>query len=756
MTNRIRVMRPGSLDAEERCRALEAEKAALLEANAKLTRVNRVLMDRVERSMDFQGNAYSLFQTAIVLEEKVRERTSELEETLRRLEQTNRDLSLATEAALTAQTRLAEAIEAVTEGFALFDAEDRLVLCNSRYLQLWHESAEQIRPGVPYAQIARLAVTSGTVLDAYRRPEEWLRERLAQHAQPGTPSVHALSDGRWIQISEHRTRDGGTVGVYTDITAVKQTETRRRERELAEKSALLQATLDSIAQGICVYDRRLELVAWNDRFIELLDLPPDLVYRGLRFADLVAHEAAVGRNGDLVVQLVQQRSGMPSALERTLENGTTLEARRAPMPGGGFVLTFSDVTERRRAAAALQEINERLEQRVAERTTELVEMNARLRHAKVEADQANLSKTRFVAAASHDLLQPLNAARLFVAALQEAPLAAEAGRLLENVDASLRSVEGLLDALLDISKLDSGVIEPAISDFRVGTLLRDLKREFAPVAAERGLVLKVQSCSEVVRSDPQLLRRVLQNFLSNALRYTRRGRVLLGCRRRGDTLSFEVWDTGPGIPDEKRDEVFEEFRRLDNHPGGADRGMGLGLAIVRRISRMLGHPVQLRSSIGQGSVFSVAVPRGNRAAAAPEQASAAPRPDLSLAGRVMLVIDNDEQILDGMRALLGRWHCEIVTATGTMGALTALEACGSPLGPDLVIADYHLEGSETGIQAIQSLRARLGRAVPAVLVTADRTAELRDEAEELGLPVLSKPIRPAQLRTVVTKLSAAR
>ena len=751
--NKVRPIRASEPDAEERCRELEAEKAALLEANAKLTRVNRVLMDRVERSMDIQGNAYSLFQTAIVLEEKVRERTGELEETLRRLEQTNRELSLASAAALTAQTRLAEAIEAVTEGFALFDADDRLVLCNSRYLEMWHESAQHIRPGVPYPEIARLAVTSGTVLDAHRRPDEWLRERLAQHAQPGPPSIHALSDGRWIQISEHRTRDGGTVGVYTDITSVKQTETRRRERELAEKSALLQATLDSIAQGICVYDRRLELVAWNDRFVKLLDLPPDLVYVGSQFADLVAHETAIERNGDLIARLVPQASNGPARIERTLANGVTLEAQRAPMPGGGFVLTFSDVSDRRQAAADLEEANLRLEQRVQERTAALVEANDRLSQAKVEAERANLSKTRFVAAASHDLLQPLNAARLFVAALEEAELPAEAGRLVENADASLRSVEGLLDALLDISKLDSGAIEPSLTDFPVASLLHDLKREFAPVAAERGLLLKVQACSEVVRTDPQLLRRVLQNFLSNALRYTRRGRVLLGCRRRAGVIHFEVWDTGPGIPPEKLDEVFEEFRRLDNHPGGSDRGMGLGLAIVRRISSMLGHPVRLRSRLGHGSVFSVAVPIGERSKAVAEKVTIAPKPDLSLADRLVLVIDNDERILDGMRALLGRWHCRILTATGAEGALAVLEDCEGDDAPDLVIADYHLEGEETGIDVIEGLRARLGRRLPAVLVTANRTADLHERAESLALPVLNKPIRPAQLRTVMTRLS---
>ena len=300
---------PGQTPEQQRIAELERE-------NRKLHRINKVLMDRVERSMDFQGSAFSLFQTAIVLETKVRERTIELEQTLRELERSNRDLARAKEMAETVQARLAEAIESVNEGFALFDGDDRLVMCNGKYLAFWPAFEDRIRPGIAFDEIARLAVETRSVQDVRDGGQGWFDQRMVQHRNPQGPYVHALADGRWMQVNERRTRDGGVVGVYTDITDLKRDETRRREQELAEKSVLLQATLDNIAQGVAVYDRDLKLVAWNDNFAHLLDLPPDVVRHGATYQDFVRHNTRLGWAGlSGMAMSYQDLAERPLALE---------------------------------------------------------------------------------------------------------------------------------------------------------------------------------------------------------------------------------------------------------------------------------------------------------------------------------------------------------------------------------------------------------------------------------------------------------
>lgn len=517
---------------------------------------------------------------------------------------------------------------------------------------------------------------------------------------------------------------------------------------------LLEAALETVPQGICTFDAELRITAWNGRFLRLLGLPADAVRVGLPLAAFAADNRSRGEYGgrDMAALLADRdvsAQTWPYVHERRRQDGTVLEVVYDRMPDGGYISTYTDVTDRHRAAEALRAANETLELRVRERTEALMQ-------AKAEAESANASKTRFLAAASHDLLQPLNAARLFIAALDETQtepgslsLGARERSLVAHAGTALRSTEQLLGGLLDISSLDSGAIRPNVRPFAVGPILERLAIEFSALAKERNLVLRHVGCGATVSTDPQLLRRILQNFLANALRYTASGRVLLGCRRRGAFLRIEVWDTGSGIPEDKHAEIFEEFRRLDEfHGGRSEKALGLGLAIVDRIAGLLDLRLLLRSRVGYGTCFAIDVPLAEPAA--PVIAGTAAEPaGLRVNPLLVLCIDNEAEILEGMRALLELWGHEVVTAAG------AAEIGGNLRGriPDVILLDYHLGGRSTGLDLLDSLRHDWGSRIPALLLTADRNEKVRQQAERRACQILLKPLRPAALRRFLTGAS---
>jgi len=426
----------------------------------------------------------------------------------------------------------------------------------------------------------------------------------------------------------------------------------------------------------------------------------------------------------------------------------------------GIFVLIRDITERRRTAEALHQAYQHLEQRVAQRTSELTALNdqllkeiderrrmeTRLREAKLEAEQANLSKTKFLAAVSHDLLQPLNAARLFTSALLERP----SEQLVRNVSNSLEDVENLLGTLVDISKLDAGVIKADIAPFALSELLDNLAAEYTELARSEGLELHFVGCSALVRSDIQLLARILRNLLSNAIRYTYKGRVVLGCRRQHQRLSIQVWDSGMGIAEERLEEIFQEFKRGDVQRPDQDRGLGLGLAIVEKIAGILGHRISVKSWPGQGSMFSVEVPLS---ATAPKSLPmlAMSEPMLErLQGARVWVLDNDAAICAGMRTLLEGWGCRVITALSEQDLARQVDNYHAEA--DLLIADYHLDDDQNGVDAVARINARRASAIPALMITANYSNELKQQIRELGHTLMHKPVRPMKLKTAMSHL----
>jgi signal transduction histidine kinase len=582
-----------------------------------------------------------------------------------------------------------------------------------------------------------------------------------QHERPWQPEQ--LADRALVQFTERQLAAAiGTASARLTLTSALRGSGMElgevvslldeASQELRFNRQVLSTTLENISQGVSVVDADQRLIAWNRRYQEMLNYPEGMLYVGRPIADLIRYNAERGELGggendrtgiDRIMpdpitmedrvrrRLDHLRAGKPYAFERVRSNGQVFDIRGQPLPGGGYVTSFSDITDYKRAERALRDINETLEQRVELRTR--------------EAEAAQQSKTRFLAAVSHDVLQPLNAARLFATALRETRDDDARTHLAERVDSALRAAEDLLDGLLDVLRLDAGALSPEWTAIDAAALLHELAAQYAPNAEGRGLRLRVcaRECF-AVRSDRRLLRRALQNFIANALRYTREGGVLLALRSRGAMLEFQVWDSGPGIPPHHLQQIFEEFRRFDTPQDkagiGSERGLDLGLSICQRIARTLDHPLSMRSRIGHGSVFAIRVARTDTVPV-PIVQDACLSGD-SLAGLRVLCVDNDADILDGMRALLERWQAVAVLAAN---ANDALAACTDNT-PDVVLVDYQLHDHLDGLGVIAELRRRLQRDLPAALLTGDGRDAVKHAAREHGGIVLTKPVKPASLR----------
>lgn len=512
---------------------------------------------------------------------------------------------------------------------------------------------------------------------------------------------------------------------------------------------LLQTALDQVEQGICVFDREFKLSSWNRQFRVLLNLPPEMGRVGI----------ALNQLSDAIWERLDHTKNPPADLSKQMlttqkpfllylgGSNRILEVHTNSVPDGGLVISWNDMTERTTAAEALRDANETLERRVRERTEELTQLNDDLARAREAAEAANIGKTKFLAAVGHDILQPLNAARLYASSLAEQLEDSPKSKLANNVDDALESVEDILGSVLAISRLDSGALNPNVTVFEVAKLLQKLQVEFQPIAENKGLQFRVMSNQFQIKSDYSLLRRLLQNLVSNAIKYTEKGSVVLDARVVRNQLVFEVSDTGSGIQTKDRVAIFEEFKRLEEGKRAAP-GLGLGLSIVQRLSETLNHKVWFESQVDKGSTFYVTVPLAVDGLKTAEKAEQPKRTNDNLNGQLVYCIDNEEIILDGMKTLLSGWGCNVVCFEHSSEMLKAI---GENV-PAVLIADYHLN-NEDGLDAISKARLKSQKEFLAVLLTADRSAAVRNAAKAVDVTLMNKPLKPAALRALLTRLS---
>ncbi|MFM9269554.1 NahK/ErcS family hybrid sensor histidine kinase/response regulator [Halomonas elongata] len=659
-------------------------------------------------------------------------------------------------------------IENINQGISVVDQNLRLVVWNQRYLELFRFPDHLIRVGAPIDRIFLYNAHNGEYGPG--DPEEHV-QLLLDNIREGQPHryVRYRQDGSVLEVQGNPMPGGGFVYTYQDITQQKRT-----EEALIRSENNIRIYTDNVPALIAYFDKDCRYLFTNRAYEQAFEIDRNEVI-GKPLQTVIPEDMARERAPWIDRALGGERVSFEVSLQLP-EGIRYMLVTYTPHFGDsgailGFFALYQDITERRRAEIALKETNETLEERVRERTQALSEANAALRQenrvraeaeqalrqAKQVAEDANASKTRFLAAASHDLLQPLNAARLFTSALTQEMDADDMKRTIGHIDNSLQAAEELLGTLLDISKLDAGALTPRRSHFALADIFRPLRAEFEVMAEDRGLDLVVVPSRAWVDSDAQMLRRIVQNFLSNAIRYTQEGRVLLGCRHQGERLSIEVWDSGPGIPEAKQAEIFQEFRRLDQasrHKEG-EKGLGLGLSIAERMSRVLDHPIRVRSREGIGTVFSISVPVVEARSQEATEESKPRRVGNKLAGTRILCIDNESLILEGMKAMLTGWGCEVFTATSIGGAKSVLRHLDTD--PDAILADYHLDNEVTGLMAMEALSERLHGNVPGIVITADRTEEVAETVKRAGYHLLLKPVRPAALRALLTRtLQASR
>lgn len=651
-------------------------------------------------------------------------------------------------------------LENLSQGICVIDQHFNLVVWNQAYLDLFEFPEGMIYLGCPAKSLFRFKAqqqhSDANKVEAYL--EEQLKNIEAGLAHSYLQQNHL---NNIIAVQANPMPGGGFVFSYQDITQQKQT-----EAALIQSENNIRIYTDSVPALIAYFDINVNYLFMNKSYEQAMGINRNRVI-GLPVAEVLKpadylqrkpyiEDALLGNKQSFELNLTNTNSSFPYALVTYTPH---LDAEGKTQ---GFFALYQDITERREIELALKETNEHLEERVRERTLAYSELNTTLfkenqiraraeeemRLAKQQAEEANASKTHFLAAASHDLLQPLNAARLFASVLTNQVSDPEVKQTTQHIDNSLKAAEELLSTLLDISKLDAGAMQPKVSEFALEDIFEPLNAEFRVMAQERDLELRYVPSKAWVKSDAQMLRRIIQNFLSNALRYTASGKVLLGCRHQGEQLRIEVWDTGPGIPKSRLGDIFQEFRRLDTPDKHKEKGLGLGLSIAERMAKVLGHSIGVKSEYGKGTVFSLTL---DKVTAQVKPVSSPSRQGLnSLAGTRILCIDNEPLILEGMKALLTGWDCEVFTVANQQEALQLV--IEEETQANIYLADYHLDSGKTGVGALQALEEKLANKLSGIIITADRTPEIANEISDAGFLLLHKPVKPAALRASLTRL----
>jgi Na+/proline symporter/signal transduction histidine kinase/CheY-like chemotaxis protein len=581
---------------------------------------------------------------------------------------------------------------------------------------------------------------------------------LLQHTESTLATVMGSSSARLVLSSALDGRD-----IALDELAVLVEEASSQRQEFSQN--LLQSAIENASEGISIVDEKLCLVAWNKKYLDLFDYPAEVIYVGSPIAALIRHNIKRGLcgSGDIESQVNRRldylRKGSPHSSERQQANGLTIRIEGNPLPGGGFVMLFSDITAYRQAEQVLKEANLDLETRVYERTLTLAKTNEALAKAHEKAEQAHLKKSQYLKACSHDLMQPLEAARLFTSALAEqSNLTSTQQRQVENIDRSLKAANDLLADLGEIARLESGNIKPHMQSFALNELFNDLAQEFAALAIEQKVEFRLVATKVWVKSDKHLLRRIIQNLVGNAFRYASPGKVLLGARVFNNQVIIQVLDNGPGIPVDKQGVVFEQFTQLNSANSQSGRGLGLGLNITQSLAFLMGHSLSLRSEAMQGCKFSVHVEQAIEVITARQLNS--PSFHVALRDITVLCIDNDPDVLSGMVELLSAWQCNILAADSRA---TALDEFANHMNEiDILLVDYQLGYSEgdlegeqdDGLTLIKDLRGQCHHSLPAILITATTEAGIEEKAKSYDVGYMRKLVKPAALRAMMSAMLA--
>lgn len=591
-----------------------------------------------------------------------------------------------------------------------------------------------------------------TLTGQHRSKQQLAEQRLIDFTQKQLSSVLGSASTRLVMKAATSSDDAlSTMSLEQVVNIVDEAnELFQFNREL------LQAGVENIEQGMSIIDADMRLVAWNTRYIELLDYPPNFLHAGKHISELLKFNVTRGIiNGDDIEVLINKRIehmrlGTNHYYQRILPNGVVLEIRGQAMPGGGFVSTFTDITKHVAAEKALQQANENLELRVIERTQALD-------NAKAEAEAANKSKTRFLAAASHDLMQPFNALALFTDMLKQQVKDTPSEALANNIQNSLNVVEVLLSDLVEISKLDSNAQQPELTEFNIHEVLEPLSQEIAMLAQKQNIHFRYVKSSSWVQSDKRLIRRVIQNLLANAIHYSplnhtqdssAQARVVLGVRHTKQCIRVEVWDNGPGIPLEKQSVIFQEFERLEVNQD--QPGLGLGLAICERIVNLLNHPVGLKSTLGKGSVFYVDIPKATTSLSkkAIHSSLINTPPSSDLIGLKVLLIDNDQLLLTALSQQLQDWGCDVTAISGRQ----QWQSVKPETIPELIIADYHLDQGDNGVDLVLCMLSDYGWQPPCIICSADPSEALRQHCSDAHFSFIRKPVKALALKHLIKQV----